>query len=182
MRSNFGAALQEVQRENEEFGHEHPAETSSPGSPPLPAPQLMLGELPSQQLAEQQGTPSTAMARACGWRGNRKGGCSQAEWAVRPDYARHDGKASRAQDPREQTMLLRGVWQMNLGQNLYILMKKQRPLSQGILWKEQTKNLRSESFTVCTSFSAQTTVVLHIFCNFHLQYVTSQAHLGWEQE
>lgn len=38
----------------------------------------------------------------------------------------------------EQTMLLRGAWQTNLGQNLYILMKKQRPLRQGILQREQT--------------------------------------------
>lgn len=69
-------------------------------------------------------------------------------------------------------MLLRGFWQTNLGQNLYILMKEQRPSIQGILSKGQTENLRSESFTVCLSISAQT----KIFCSyFHFQYATSQA-------
>lgn len=59
-------------------------------------------------------------------------------------------------------MLLRGFWQTNLGQNLYILMKEQRPSIQGILSKGQTENLRSESFTVCLSISAQTKIFVHI--------------------
>lgn len=58
-------------------------------------------------------------------------------------------------------MFLRGVWQTNLGQDLYMLMKEQRPSIQGILSKGQTENLRSESFTVCLSISAQTTIVVH---------------------
>jgi len=74
-----GTAVPKVQRANEEFGYEHPAETSSLGSPPLPASQPMLRGLPSRRLAEQQGILSTTTAWA------RAGAGTEKESAVKPD-------------------------------------------------------------------------------------------------
>lgn len=141
------------------------AELSQPAAPQAASSQLPMCRwcfLITQGAtvhSQQNASPSLVL-----WfGGNWKRGWNQAKWAVRLDNTRHDGKALWPWDPWEQTILLTGVWQINLGQNLYILMKKQRPSSQGILWKGQTDNLRSESFTECLSISTQTTIVLPIY-------------------
>lgn len=59
-----------------------------PQGVPASSPQPMLRGLPSQQLTEQQGALSTT--RAWDKAGNPEGGCSEAKWAVRPHYTRHN--------------------------------------------------------------------------------------------
>lgn len=69
------SALPKVKWANEEFRHEYAAEAPSPGSSSF---QPMLWGLPSQQLAEQQGALSTAMARD-------RAGAGTEEGAVQPN-------------------------------------------------------------------------------------------------
>lgn len=130
-----------------------------PQGVPASSPQPMLRGLPSQQLTEQQGALSTT--RAWDKAGNPEGGCSEAKWAVRPHYTRHNDHTTPDTMGRHPDRGIHGahnaphrVWQTNLGQNLYILMKKQRPLRQGILWREQTD---SEVRELCCMFQLRST-------------------------
>lgn len=130
------SALPKVQWANEEFRHEYTAEATSPGSSSFQPPISAVG-LHSQQLTEQQGALGTAMAwDSAGTEPGRRVQSSRRSCQTALHQTRWEGTTTAGS--MEQTMLPRGVWQTNLGQNLYILMKKQKPLRQGILRREQT--------------------------------------------
>lgn len=165
------SALPKVKWANEEFRHEYTAEATSPGSPSFQPPSQCCGGCPPSNSQSNRGLwaqrwPETGPAREP----RRRVQSSRMSCQTWLHQTRWEGTPSAGST--EQTMLLRGVWQTNVGQNLYILMKKQRPLRQGVLRREQTDSEVRELYSMfklrstdhnCSSYFLQ---FPHPVCHF----------------